>query len=282
MSKEQPEALPVRLAKRLCDGISTGHDWPNTDDELLRMQSASELRRLHAENESLRAQIGQGEPVAWSPALDYPQYEKERVWCNGKPRQEDIDYWEQHGNGITLAYTHPAPQQIGQGVPDGDILQIDAAVTQAQKVLSDWNEWYGTHGKNAQLPPGGIVKAQELLAVAKSLLASAPPAPQANKTHVLVPLRMTRAMQDVVSEEDWSWADLLAAAEAVTEDEFAAAEQTEPIMPQVSVVQQKPLTDEQQIAEALRKHGFALVKTATGYDVMKLGPCIAHNIGEKK
>ena len=62
MSKEQPEALPVRLAKRLCDGISTGHDWPNTDDELLRMQSASELRRLHAENEALRAQIGQGEP----------------------------------------------------------------------------------------------------------------------------------------------------------------------------------------------------------------------------
>lgn len=46
--------------------------------------------------------------------------------------------------------------------------------------------------------------------------------------------------------------------------------------------QQKPLADEQQIAEALRKHGFALVKTATGYDVMKLGPCIAHNIGEKK
>ena len=58
MSKEQPESLPVRLAKRLCDGISTGHDWPNTDDELLRMQSAAELRRLHAENEALRAQIG--------------------------------------------------------------------------------------------------------------------------------------------------------------------------------------------------------------------------------
>lgn len=56
-------------------------------------------------------QIGQGVPVAWSPALDYPGYENERVWCNGKPRQEDIDYWEKHGNGITLAYTHPAPQQ---------------------------------------------------------------------------------------------------------------------------------------------------------------------------
>jgi hypothetical protein len=70
-----------------------------------------------------------------------------------------------------------------QGVPDVVVLQIDAAVTQAQKVLSDWNEWYGMHGGNAPIPPGGIVKAQELLAIAKSLLASAPPAPQARAPH---------------------------------------------------------------------------------------------------
>ena len=112
-----------------------------------------------------------------------------------------------------------------QGVPDGSALQIEAAVIQAQKVLSDWNEWYGLNGCNAPLPPSGIVKAQEMLAEARSLLASAPPAPQAK--------------------------------------------------PQL-------LSDEQQIAEALRKHGLMLVKTAAGYDVMKLGPCIAHNIGEKK
>jgi len=34
--------------------------------------------------------------------------------------------------------------------------------------------------------------------------------------------------------------------------------------------QRKPLTDEQQIAEALRRHGLTLVKTAAGYDVLKL------------
>lgn len=66
-----------------------------------------------------------------------------------------------------------------QGVPDGVVLQIDAAVTQAQKLISNWNEWYGMHGDNAPIPPGGIVKAQEMLSVAKSLLAAAPPAPQA-------------------------------------------------------------------------------------------------------
>lgn len=73
MSKEQPEALPVRLAKRLCDGISTGHDWPNTDDELLRMQAAAELRRLAAveqELEALKQAISEAEPVAFSHFTD--------------------------------------------------------------------------------------------------------------------------------------------------------------------------------------------------------------------
>lgn len=40
----------------------------------------------------------------------------------------------------------------------------------------------------------------------------------------------------------------------------------------------KPLTDEQQIAEALRRHGLTLVKTAKGYDVMSLGQITAHGI----
>lgn len=99
-----------------------------------------------------------------------------------------------------------------QGVPDGVVLQIDAAVTQAQKVLSDWNEWYGMHGEKAPLPPGGIVKAQELLAVAKSLLASAPPAPQ--------------------SEELVLWKARALQAEAIVAKFMA---------PQAAVVQQEPV-----------------------------------------
>lgn len=47
--------------------------------------------------------------------------------------------------------------------------------------------------------------------------------------------------------------------------------------------QRKPLTDEQQFAEALRPHGLTLVKTSTGYHVMKLGQITAHGItGEQK
>jgi hypothetical protein len=40
-------------------------------------------------------------------------------------------------------------------------------------------------------------------------------------------------------------------------------------------VQQKPLTDERQIAEALRAHGLTLVKTESGYKVLKLGQITA-------
>ncbi len=40
--------------------------------------------------------------------------------------------------------------------------------------------------------------------------------------------------------------------------------------------QRQPLTE---IAEALRRHGLTLVKTAKGYDVMRLGEISAHGIG---
>ena len=40
----------------------------------------------------------------------------------------------------------------------------------------------------------------------------------------------------------------------------------------------KPLTDEQQISESLRRHGLTLVKTAAGYDVLKLEQITAHGI----
>ena len=46
------------------------------------------------------------------------------------------------------------------------------------------------------------------------------PAQQPNGT-VLVPKRMTTAMRRVTDQEGWTWEDLLAAAEAITEDEHA-------------------------------------------------------------
>lgn len=37
----------------------------------------------------------------------------------------------------------------------------------------------------------------------------------------VVPKRLTKAMSDLLSEEGWEWADVLAAAEAITEEEYA-------------------------------------------------------------
>lgn len=39
---------------------------------------------------------------------------------------------------------------------------------------------------------------------------------------VRVPKRPTQAMRDVMDTEGWAWEDLLAAAEAITQDEYAA------------------------------------------------------------
>lgn len=51
------------------------------------------------------------------------------------------------------------------------------------------------------------------------------------RTHVLVPKRMTRAMDRVTEEEGWTWEDLLAAAEAITEAEYSEIQMT-PAAPQ--------------------------------------------------
>ena len=56
--------LPILLANRLKEGITTGHDWPNSNDELLRLQAASELRRLHDRVAELERVLVKGQEVS--------------------------------------------------------------------------------------------------------------------------------------------------------------------------------------------------------------------------
>lgn len=77
--------------------------------------------------EGLRAvlALGQqaaGEPAAWSPRLSYPGYEGQRVWANGKPRQEDIDYWAKVADGVDYAYITPPAAARVPLTPDRDKL----------------------------------------------------------------------------------------------------------------------------------------------------------------
>jgi hypothetical protein len=65
---------------------------------------------------ALRAALAQPEqgPVAWTPAFDYPNHEQHRVWENGEPRSQDVEYWAKNGYGITYAYTHPPRRETEQ------------------------------------------------------------------------------------------------------------------------------------------------------------------------
>lgn len=95
MNKEQPEAL--RLAEILQFSI--------TKDIAAELEAAAELRRLHAENEALRAQIGQGVPVAW--CLGNPMYaDSSNVFLANEFTPDG-----EHEHEWTPLYTHPAPQQ---------------------------------------------------------------------------------------------------------------------------------------------------------------------------
>jgi hypothetical protein len=49
--------------------------------------------------------------------------------------------------------------------------------------------------------------------------------------YALVPHRLTKAMDRVLSEDDWQWEDLLAAANAITEQEYQDISTTAPTAP---------------------------------------------------
>lgn len=53
-SKIVDTSLMRLLAANLAEGITTGADWPNSNDELLRLQSAELLRRAADELELWR------------------------------------------------------------------------------------------------------------------------------------------------------------------------------------------------------------------------------------
>ena len=79
------------------------------------------------------------------------------------------------------------------------------------------------------------------------------------RTHVLVPKRMTRAMERVTEEEGWAWADLLAAAESITEAEYgeiqmddATPQQAEAVPPGYVLVPVEPTNEFLQAVYDLR------------------------------
>jgi hypothetical protein len=81
------------------------------------------------------------EPVAWSPSLTYPNYEKERVWLNGKPRQEDVEYWSKNGNGITYVYTAP-PRREWQSLSEDELTALGVIHSRYQEESLETGCWF--------------------------------------------------------------------------------------------------------------------------------------------
>lgn len=111
--------------------------------------------------------------------------------------------------------------------------QVESRIRNAaQAVLDRWDspQWkWLKQGPTADLmnvlrqelaDTGAETTAQEVSAAASGTL-------QRRGGLVLVPARMSKAMLDVTESEGWTWADLLAAAEAITEEEYEALQAAE-------------------------------------------------------
>lgn len=91
------------------------------------------------------------------------------------------------------------------------------AAVPAETRFSDWWQIHGARWRH-------VASRSVAWAAWQAGAAQEAPAPAAPPGMVLVPLRMTQAMRDVTDAGEWEWADLLAAANAVTPEEYEAAQ----------------------------------------------------------
>ena len=99
----------------------------------------------------------------------------------------------------------------------------------ARVVYDTWKDEKGVIYRKDRPQIWSLVKDDVLLALEKDAkLFTAPPQPQASRDALekqglaIVPMRLTKEMKAIFSEEEWEWKDLLAAAEAITEQQYSA------------------------------------------------------------
>lgn len=95
-----------------------------------------------------------------------------------------------------------------------------------------------------------------------AMLAAAP------KSFALVPLQMTPEMERVTKQPDWNWPDLLAAAEAATQEQFAVASSPAPL-PQHDVLQEARESLSELLNLCAIGDVYALTQALGGGDALK-------------
>ncbi len=84
---------------------------------------------------------------------------------------------------------------------------------------------------------------------------------------VLVPMHLNAEMREVLSEEDWTWEDLLVAANAVTEEQYYAIQNGDDSSPAVA----QPVADEREASDAYFKARHPMLDTAANRNVFSAG-----------
>lgn len=114
MSKAQ------ELADKLTSGISTGSDWPNTEDEVLRLNAAAELRRLDRVNAELVKQneAQKDEWLSWEAKRKGLEREAERYrWVRDNA---DVSFDEQQhfptSTGVWIYSTSPSRRELDAAI----------------------------------------------------------------------------------------------------------------------------------------------------------------------
>lgn len=193
-----------------------------SDAEEAGRRMAKQLFEVERERDALAAKLkeleGQ-EPVAWAVknglVLDCVKHSEKRALASAAEPQKRHDL-----SGSLAAYRVEA--LFARPVPAEP---VNARLLQAVKNLLSWIDDYAETSD----PCFAKVEkqAQDALAAAEAQQAELE-----SGRFARVPKRLTREMESVLAEEGWEWADLLAAAEAITEEEYNGLlddEQADPV-----------------------------------------------------
>jgi len=188
------------------------------------------IAELSAEIDKLTtAQPAPVQPVAWMDQTDGAII-KAHVFKDGLPPKG----WKPIGFIDAPPAAQPAPVQEPVAWPEHEFIQwgakkygplVQAAINLLAEI--DSNHDSKSYPQKYGVPYGAVNTLRDSLT-------ATPPAAPVQDGMVLVPKRMTKAMQEVADTEGWQWEDLLAAAEAITEDEYneiATSPSAQPAMP---------------------------------------------------
>lgn len=197
-----------QLAKWLRIAIKQNeHDVQLTDEEI------REARAALAEHEAEKAQAVDEQPFAWATCDGEGSYDLRLFVDNEDYKDELIKRNPRYASWVIPLYERPAAPASASEAP----------VAKAKRLIGWRSENYlhETADRDTAINWEPHIGVLPIFEGDENTSLKAPVAPvDVPEGFALVPLRMTTAMQYVTEQEDWTWEDLLASAEAITEEQY--------------------------------------------------------------